>query len=268
MAAEPWTCDFTQPLDARYWTPTILGSFDFTYTTTATGLHVSSADGGSGFQSARLLLNLDNFAGGLTDFDAVVTFDGAVFSEYWRHQVQMEFGFSSQYIAVVKDQSNIHVWRDPPASQVNTTTTYATAGTMRVIRSGASISAYWDNSPTPFWSETYGTTPISYFSLALNKNSTSAATTVTWKTFSITPSPVIAPLVTPAPRVTSTAFYNGSFTLSWSSAAGTPVNVERSNTLTNTIWDVVSPGNTSGSFTDTSPLPDRGFYRIAYPLAQ
>ena len=198
LASEPWNCDFTKSLDSRYWTPTIVGNSDFTYTTTEHGLRVAGAAGGGGFQAARLLLNLDNFAGGLTDFDAVVTFEGAVFTENWRHQVQMEFSFpnTGQYIAVVKNQSNVHVWRDPPASEAGNSATSATAGTMRVVRSGATIAAYWDNSATPFWSENYGTSPLNYFALALNQNSTSAASAVTWKTFSIAPSPIIAPALT------------------------------------------------------------------------
>jgi hypothetical protein len=194
VAAEPWNCDFSKDLDSRYWTPTIVGNSTFTYTTTANGLQVAGPDGGSGFQSARLLLNLDNFPGGLTDFEAVVTFEGAVFNDSWRHQVQLEFSFPSpnQYIAVVKSQSDIHVWRDPPASEANNTSTGANAGTIRVVRSGPTIAAYWNDGATPFWSQNYGTSPLTYFSLALNKNSSSVATAVTWKTYSITPAPIIA----------------------------------------------------------------------------
>ena len=197
LALDPWNCDFTKSLDSRYWTSSIVGNSDFAYTTTENGLRVAGADGGGGFQAARLLLNLDNFGGGLTDFDAVVTFEGAIFTDSWRHQVQMEFSFpnANQYIAVVKNQSNIHVWRDPPASEAGNTATSANSGTMRVVRSGTTISAYWDHSSTPFWSGNYSSSPLNYFALALNKNSTSAATAVTWKSFSITPAPVIAPPV-------------------------------------------------------------------------
>ncbi len=193
VSAAPWTYDFAQGLDPLFWTTENIGNTAFTYTPTAEGLKVAGGTGGSGFQAGRIMLNLESYPGGLTNFDAVVTFTNAAFTAGALHQVQFEINCPPQFICVVKDLDDFHVYRDPPRTEANKTYSNATHGTMRIVRSGTSISAYLNGSPSPFWSETYNTAPLVYFALALNKNSTSVATEVTWTDFSIDPAPVPNP---------------------------------------------------------------------------
>lgn len=177
--SRPWTCDFRKPLDLGFWTVTNFGSTVFTATTTTAGLQVTGPQGGSGFQSSRILLNLDRYQAGLTDFDASVSFVLAEFTPGHLHQVQLECAFANQYIAVVKDIDDYHVYRDPPANEAANTASTATAGTMRLVRSGSTLAAYLNGSTTPFWSQTQSDSPLTYFAIALNKNWTPVATSVT-----------------------------------------------------------------------------------------
>lgn len=260
MGADPWTCDFRKPLYLGFWTVSSVGSTDFTTTTTSAGLLVTGPQGGSGFQSSRILLNLDRYPDGLTDFDASVSFALAEFTPGHLHQVQIECAFENQYIAVVKDINDYHVYRDPPASEAANTASTATAGTMRLVRSGSTLAAYLNDSTTPFWSQVHSANPLTYFAIALNKNSTAVATSVTWTDFSITPAP------TPDPVITSCSLTPAGFYLNWQGTGQLPVTVERSNALSSADWLTVSSGNTNRFFTNSSPPAERAFYRIRAPV--
>ena len=258
--ADPWTCDFRKPLDLGFWTVTNFGSTVFTATTTTAGLQVTGPQGGSGFQSSRILLNLDRYQAGLTDFDASVSFVLAEFTPGHLHQVQLECAFANQYIAVVKDIDDYHVYRDPPANEAANTASTATAGTMRLVRSGSTLAAYLNGSTTPFWSQTQSDSPLTYFTIALNKNWTPVATSVTWTEFTITPAP------TPHPVITSCGLTPAGFALNWQGTGQLPVTVERSTALVGADWLTVSAGNTNRFFTDNSPPAERAFYRIRVPM--
>jgi hypothetical protein len=131
---------------------------------------------------------------------------------------------------------------------------------MRIVRAGTTISAYLNGSPTPFWSESHNTSPLVYFALALNKNSTSVATEVTWTDFSITPAPTLNPVIT------SHGLSDGVFSMSWQGTAQVPVIVERSTSLSGADWTTVSSGNMDRWFADVSPPVGHAFYRIRVPL--
>ena len=265
-AAATWTYDFKQGLDPYFWAASSYGNTAFTFTTTENGLRVAGGSGGSGFQAGHVKLNLDSFPGGLTDFDAELSFTNAAFSPPALHQVQFEISFPEPrnplgytYLVIVKDPDDFHVWRDPPQSEANHTYTSATSGKMRFVRSGASVAAYLNGSATPFWSGTYGTNALDYFTLGLNKNSTSVATEVTWTEFSITPAPAAAP------TIAAGGLADGAFALNWIGTAQTPVTVERCSSLALGDWRVVSRDNTARAFSDTNSPAAQGFYRVVVP---
>jgi len=62
------------------------------------------------------------------------------------------------------------------------------------------------------------------------------------------------------------AFTGNSFQIDWTVAPPGPVNVQRRASLASGEWQVVSPDNTSGSFTDEAlPPGGRAFYRVVAP---
>jgi cyclophilin family peptidyl-prolyl cis-trans isomerase len=66
--------------------------------------------------------------------------------------------------------------------------------------------------------------------------------------------------------VTSFARVEQGFRINWStSPAATPVNIERCSDLVGAAWEVISAGETSGTFTDASPPASKAFYRAVIP---
>ncbi len=259
--AAPWTYDFRQGLDPHFWTTAIIGNTAFTYTQTQSGIRVAGPSGGSGFQAGRIMLNLNNYPLGLTNFEATASFTNAVFTAGDAHQVEFQFTFGSQFIAVSKDYNDFHLYRDPPRINENFVATSATSGKVRIVRSGSSINAYLNGSDQPFWSATgYGTEPLVYMAMAIQKNSTSVATEVTWTDFSITPAPGSNPVIT------TCGLSNGTVSLGWTGTAQVPVIVERATSLSIGDWKGVSSNNTDRAFTDTAAPTDRGFYRVKAPV--
>jgi formylglycine-generating enzyme required for sulfatase activity len=57
----------------------------------------------------------------------------------------------------------------------------------------------------------------------------------------------------------------GNVTVTWNASASGPVNVERSANLS--AWEVVSPGNTGGNFTEPAAGAARRFYRLSKMVA-
>jgi len=68
-----WRYDFRAGLDTNFWTTASIGNSAFTYTTTGAGLRVAGPSGGSGYQAGRLMLNLNDYPQGLTDFEALAS---------------------------------------------------------------------------------------------------------------------------------------------------------------------------------------------------
>ena len=66
--------------------------------------------------------------------------------------------------------------------------------------------------------------------------------------------------------VTSFERVEQGFRINWStSPAATPVNIERCSDLVGAAWEVISAGETSGTFTDASPPANKAFYRAVIP---
>jgi len=66
--------------------------------------------------------------------------------------------------------------------------------------------------------------------------------------------------------VTSFERVEQGFRINWStSPAVTPVNIERCSDLVGAAWEVISAGETSGTFTDASPPANKAFYRAVIP---
>ena len=58
----------------------------------------------------------------------------------------------------------------------------------------------------------------------------------------------------------------GGFQLNWATTPlTTPVNIERCTDLVGGAWEVISTGNTTGNFTDSSTPARRAFYRVVIP---
>jgi cyclophilin family peptidyl-prolyl cis-trans isomerase len=66
--------------------------------------------------------------------------------------------------------------------------------------------------------------------------------------------------------VTSFERVEQGFRINWStSPAATPVNIERCSDLVGAAWEVISAGETDGTFTDASPPASKAFYRAVIP---
>jgi len=66
--------------------------------------------------------------------------------------------------------------------------------------------------------------------------------------------------------VTSFARVEQGFRINWStSPAATSVNIERCSDLVGAAWEVISAGETDGTFTDMSPPANKAFYRAVIP---
>jgi hypothetical protein len=67
-------------------------------------------------------------------------------------------------------------------------------------------------------------------------------------------------------RITSFSQGAGGFQLNWTTTPlSTPVNIERCTDLVGGDWEVISAGNTTGNFTDSSTPARRAFYRVVIP---
>ena len=67
-------------------------------------------------------------------------------------------------------------------------------------------------------------------------------------------------------RITSFTQGAGGFQLNWAATPlSTPVNIERCTDLAGGAWEVISTGNTTGNFTDSSTPASRAFYRVVIP---
>ena len=67
-------------------------------------------------------------------------------------------------------------------------------------------------------------------------------------------------------RITSFSQGAGGFQLNWATTPlSTPVNIERRTDLAGGAWEVISTGNTTGNFTDSSTPARRAFYRVVIP---
>lgn len=66
--------------------------------------------------------------------------------------------------------------------------------------------------------------------------------------------------------VTSFERVEQGFRINWSTTpAATPVNIERCSDLAGAAWEVISAGETDGTFTDASPPASKAFYRAVIP---
>ena len=126
----------------------------------------------------------------LGDFDISVDFRGAAIARADGspgNQVQLNARFGGQLFAVVRSDedgygNNAHLYRDPPAQWVLPPTyTAVTDGTMRLTRTGAVVTAYFNGAV--LHSGTYNTNPVTALTLSLQNNGTRDATAVTFDNF-------------------------------------------------------------------------------------
>jgi hypothetical protein len=68
-----------------------------------------------------------------------------------------------------------------------------------------------------------------------------------------------------SPVITSFTISGSTAVINWSGTGVAPVNVERSSTLASGSWTIISPGNTTGTFTDNSAPAGKAFYRVVVP---
>jgi len=67
-------------------------------------------------------------------------------------------------------------------------------------------------------------------------------------------------------RITSFSQGAEGFQLNWATTPfSTPVNIQRCTDLVGGAWEVISTGNTTGNFTDSSTPARRAFYRVVIP---
>jgi cyclophilin family peptidyl-prolyl cis-trans isomerase len=67
-------------------------------------------------------------------------------------------------------------------------------------------------------------------------------------------------------RITSFSKGTEGFQLNWATTPlSTPVNLERCTDLVGGVWEVISTGNTTGNFIDSSTPARRAFYRVVIP---
>jgi hypothetical protein len=67
------------------------------------------------------------------------------------------------------------------------------------------------------------------------------------------------------PTITSVAFNDGSFTMTWSGTGMLPVNIKRRESLIEDTWITVAQGVADGQYTDALPPPRQAFYRVVVP---
>lgn len=65
------------------------------------------------------------------------------------------------------------------------------------------------------------------------------------------------------PVITSFGYVGGNAVVTWTGAA--TVNVSRSISLAEGSWEIVSPNNATGTFTDVNSPPGKAFYRLSVP---
>jgi hypothetical protein len=153
--------DFSLGLRSRYWSVT--QSTPGLYSVDDTLGDVRLAKVGTspgGFQTVQVSVNLQNIGGPVAgDFEASVDFANAILGS-GVDQVQLDLYFedSSLFCDVYDNSSgvNLHVWTGSLESGFSTT---LTAGTFRVARTGATISAYFNSALV--WSSTWTTGRVS-----------------------------------------------------------------------------------------------------------
>lgn len=207
----------------------------------------------------------------LGDFDISVDFRGAAITRADgspANQVQLNASFGSQYFAVVRDDAagtgnNAHLYRDPPQQWVMPPTyTTVTDGTMRLTRTGAVVTAYFNG--IVLHTGTYNTDPVTHLSFTLQNNGTRDATAVTFDNFHLR-----ADRLVPKPAFLQAIGVAGNqFQLRLvNPTPGAWHWLEQTSTLPATNgWTVVSKivgGAFSTNWSDTFPTgAPAGFYRV------
>lgn len=188
---QAWTYDFSTGLDPYYWSFASSGSTTWTTSPTAGGLLMVGPAGGGGLSAGQISLDLTRFAP-LGDFDARLTFTGAVFAAE-THQLHLGVDIAGQGIYAVRSNEGdgLHMWI---SAYVDGGDGAAGAdGTLRLSRTGSTLATFWNNSTTPFWSGDYGSTPAQWIGFNFMKNGATDYAEVTWQSFSLTPAPIPEP---------------------------------------------------------------------------
>lgn len=155
----------------------------------------SKAAGGSGGLDF-IGIFLERIAVG--DFDVQAAFSQASIQHLTGavgNQVQLNVRFGGQLLAVVRSDetaagNNAHVYADPPIAWVGSVVaTSASAETLRVVRTGTTVSAYYG--ATLLHQGTYGTDPVTAITLTLQNNATQDPVSVHFDDFSLTADTII-----------------------------------------------------------------------------
>lgn len=130
------------------------------------------------------------------DFDVSATFANASIHHAtgWPgNQIQLNLFMGTNVFAVVRSDENdlggenAHVWSVPPSGSSGIAgamlKTSASGGTLRAVRSGNTISGYFNG--TQLWSGAFGTGAVQLLSFSLQNNGTRDATFVTLDSFSV-----------------------------------------------------------------------------------
>jgi hypothetical protein len=107
--------------------------------------------------------------------------------------------FGGQLFAAVRsDESpggdNYHVYTSPPGAWFGAQPTVATAGTLRVVRTGIVVSGYFNG--TLIYSNSYNNLPVTFMAFSLQNNGTNDVTSVTFDNFSLVADSIDCPLAT------------------------------------------------------------------------
>jgi len=133
------------------------------------------------------------------DFDVQIDFRDASINRVSGvpgNQVQLNAVFGSQYFGVVRsDESpggqNHHVFINPPAVWVGATPDGAAAGTMRIVRTGSTVSGYINGGL--IHSGVFNADDVSRLWFSLQNNGTTDATSVTFDNFHLIADAIIYP---------------------------------------------------------------------------
>jgi len=183
-----WTFDSNQPL---YSVDDTHGDVRFS----------KPAGGSGGFQAANLRFAHDIRG----DFDVSVAFRDAAIARVSGspgNQVQLNLVFGGQYLGVVRSDeagfgNNAHVFLDPPGgSWFGTVSTGVTAGTLRVVRVGTTVTCMLDS--TTLFSGTLNGDDVTEIWFSLQNNGTTDATSVTFDDFSLVADDILFAPVVPA----------------------------------------------------------------------
>jgi hypothetical protein len=200
LFAGTFSDDFATGLNPTYWS--ISQSTPGLYSVNATGSNVVLAlpNPGlnpGGLQSVQIVLDLAALGGSITgDFTVQIVFTNAVIGPN-DDQVQLNLVFAdSSIFDDVYDLSsgrNVHVWNGSYNNPISETVTF---GTFTIIRTGSTVTGYFDGTPIFFESNSAALTALT-FSLQNQPGAAGDTPSVTFDNFSLTADSVPATCVPP-----------------------------------------------------------------------